>query len=126
MLTFYHTLAGSSRGVGEKVGERPQWFGRDEGVLGQAHGRAGRRIEHPAGHLQQLKPSVTLECSIDVGHALARIGPIDGHLEAVPRMPRVADLELGTMCFVLRGCTIGNAGTPLWATSARSNMSSDC
>jgi hypothetical protein len=49
-----------------------------------------------------------LERGIDARHASSCKRPISGYLQAEPRMPRVIDLQFGTVGFVSRGCTIGN------------------
>jgi len=46
-----------------------------------------------------------LERGIDARHASSCKRPISGYLQAEPRMPRVIDLQFGTVGFVSRGCT---------------------
>src|SRR5215510_9106065 len=46
-----------------------------------------------------------LKRGIDARNASSCKRPISGYLQAEPRMPRVIDLQFGTMCFELRGCT---------------------
>jgi hypothetical protein len=45
-----------------------------------------------------------LKRGIDARHASSCKRPISGYLQAEPRMPRVIDLQFGTMCFVSCGC----------------------
>jgi len=45
-----------------------------------------------------------LERGIDARHASSCKRPISGYLQAEPRMPRVINLQFGTMGFVSRGC----------------------
>src|SRR5215475_9166288 len=46
-----------------------------------------------------------LERGIDTRHASSCKRPISGYLQAEPGMPRVIDLQFGTVGFVSRGCT---------------------
>src|SRR5262245_40254281 len=46
-----------------------------------------------------------LERGIDARHASSCKRPISSYLQAEPGMPRVIDLQFGTMVFVSRGCT---------------------
>ena len=45
-----------------------------------------------------------LERGIDARNASSCKRPISGYLQAEPGMPRVIDLQFGTMGFVSRGC----------------------
>jgi hypothetical protein len=107
MLPFYQILIPGSRCRCEQVSERPQVFDADSGMIRQWHGRAGRPIKHPARHLQQLTPTIMFERGLNACYSLSHTRPIGGHLQAEPRMPRVMNLQLGTMCFVSCGCIIG-------------------
>jgi|RhiMethySRZTD1v2_1073278.scaffolds.fasta_scaffold523653_1 hypothetical protein len=92
MLRFYQILTLRSHRGFEKFAERSQVIDTDRRVIRQWHGRAGRTIKHPAGHLQLLKPAFMLERGIDARHASSCKRPISGYLQAEPRMPRVIDL----------------------------------
>ena len=105
MLCFYQILTLRSRRGFEQFAERPQVIDANRRVIRQWHGRAGRAIKHPAGHLQLLKPAFMLERGVDARHASSCKRPIRGYLQAEPGMPRVIDLQFGTMGFVSRGCT---------------------
>ena len=108
MLCFYQILTLRSRRGFEQFAQCPQVIDADRRVIRQWHGRAGRAIKHPAGHLQLLKPAFMLERGVDARHASSCKRPISGYFQAEPGMPRVIDLQFGTMGFVSRGCTIGN------------------
>ncbi len=68
-MTFPFTVASIYLGVGEFL----QW-----------HGRAGRSIKHPAGHLQQLKPAIMFERGLYAHNSLPHTGPVGSHLQAKP------------------------------------------
>jgi hypothetical protein len=89
-------------------------FDADSRTIREWHGRAGRSIKHPARHLQQLKPAITFERGLNAHCSLSHTGPIGGYLQAKPRVPRVIDLQFGTMGFVSRGCITILARISLW------------
>ena len=100
MLCFYQILTFHSRRGFEQFAKRSQMIDVDRRVIRQWHGRAGRAIKHPAGHLQLLKAAFMLERGIDARHASSCKRPISGYLQAEPRMPRVIDLQFSIMCFL--------------------------
>ena len=55
-----------------------------------------------------------LERCIDARHASSCKRPISGYLQAEPRMPRVIDLQFGTVGFVSRGCITALARIRDW------------
>src|SRR5262249_14158986 len=55
-----------------------------------------------------------LERGIDARNASSCKRPISGYLQAEPRMPRVIDLQFGTMGFVSRGCITTLARIKHW------------
>jgi len=60
-----------------------------------------------------------LKRGVDPRHASSCKRPIRGYLQAEPGMPRVIDLQLGIMCFELRGCTMESGCIRLSTTKLR-------